>query len=111
MGGAEGVVGALAAPREAGEALGLTQGADALASAREDLVGIGLVADIPDQPIIRRIEDIVQRDRQLDHAQTRAQMPARDRDGVDHLGPQLVRHLFQVALGQLAKLGGRRRAV
>ena len=111
MGGAKGVVVALAAPREAGEALGLAQGADALAPAREDLVGIGLMADIPDQPVARGVEDIMQRHRQLDHAKARAQMAAGDRYGVDHFRTQLVRHLFQVALGQLAKLRGRRRAV
>jgi hypothetical protein len=36
---------------EAGEAAALAQGADAVAPAGEDLVRIGLVADVPDQPV------------------------------------------------------------
>jgi hypothetical protein len=43
------------------------QGADAVAPAGQDLVRIALVADVPDQPIfVWRVEDVVQRDRQLD---------------------------------------------
>ena len=45
--------------------------ADAVAPPGEDLVRIGLVADIPDQPVARRVEDVMQRDGQLDHAQAR----------------------------------------
>jgi hypothetical protein len=49
MGGAERVVFALGALGEAGEAAALAQRADAVAAAGEDLVRIGLVADVPDQ--------------------------------------------------------------
>ena len=111
MGGPEGIIFALAAPGEAGEAFWLAQGADARATAGQNLVGIGLMADIPDQPVARRVEHVVQRHRQLDDAQACAQMAAGDGDGVDHLAPQLVRHLLQVAFWQIAKLMGRRRAV
>ena len=60
-----------AAPGEAGQAAALAQGADAVAPAGQDLVRIGLVADIPDQPVARRVEHSVDRDGQLDHAQRR----------------------------------------
>ena len=56
MRGAEGVVFALGALGEAGEPAALTQGADAVAPAGQDLVGIGLVADVPDQPVGRGVE-------------------------------------------------------
>ena len=59
--------------------------ADAVAPAGEDLVRIGLVADIPDQPVARRVEDVVQRDRQLDDAEPGAEMAAGDRDRGDRL--------------------------
>ena len=52
------------------------QRADAVAAAGQDLVRIGLVADIPDQPVGRRVEDVVQRDRQFDDAEAGAEMPA-----------------------------------
>ena len=41
----------------------LAQGAIAAPAAGEDLVRVGLVADVPDQPVVRRVEHVVQRDR------------------------------------------------
>jgi hypothetical protein len=41
-------------------------------------VRIGLMANVPDQPVLRCVEDIVQGHRELDHAQTRAEMAASD---------------------------------
>ena len=52
MRGAERVVFALGALGEAGEAVALAQRADAVAPAGEDLVRIGLVADVPDQAVL-----------------------------------------------------------
>ena len=46
------------------------------APAGEDLVRIGLVADVPDDAVVRRVEDVVQRDRQLDRAEVRRQVAA-----------------------------------
>ena len=63
MRGAEGVVLALVAARKAGDAAELAQRRHALRAAGEHLVRIGLVADVPDQPVVRRVEDVVQRDR------------------------------------------------
>ena len=42
-----------------------------VAPAGQDLVRIGLVADVPDEAVVRRVEDVVQRDRQLDRAEAR----------------------------------------
>ena len=47
-----------------------------LAPAGQDLVRIGLVADVPDDAVVRRVEDVVQRDRQLDRAEVRRQVAA-----------------------------------
>ena len=101
---AERVVFALRALGEAGQAAALAQRADAVAPAGQDLVRIGLVADVPDQPVARRVEDVVQRDRQLDHAEAGAEMPAGHRDRVDRLRAQLVGDLPQVLLRQLAQV-------
>ena len=57
---------------------------------------IGLVADVPDQPVGRRIEHVMQRDRQFDHAKTRAEMAAGDGDGIDRLLAQFVGNLPQL---------------
>ena len=102
MRGAERVVFALGALGEAGQPVLLAQRADAVAAAGQDLVRIGLVADVPDQPVVRRVEDVVQRDGQLDDAEPGAQMAAGVRDGVDQLSAQLVRQLRQVAFRQSA---------
>ena len=86
MRGAERVVFALGALGEAGQPAALAQGADAVAPAGQDLVRIGLVADVPDQPVVRRVEDVMQRDGQFDHAKPGAEMAAGLGDGVDGLG-------------------------
>ena len=39
-------------------------------SSRENLVGIGLVTDIPDEAVPRRVEHVVKRDGKLDHTET-----------------------------------------
>jgi hypothetical protein len=67
MGGAERIVFALRPLGETGQAAALAQRADAVAAAGEDFVRISLVPDVLDQPITRRIEDIMQRHRQLDN--------------------------------------------
>src|SRR5665648_730074 len=90
MSGAEGIVLALGAFGEAGEPATLPQGTHAVAPAGEDLMRIGLMADVPDQPVARRVEQIMQRYRQLDHTQPRAEMAAGDGYGVDGFPPQLL---------------------
>ncbi|MCY1442274.1 hypothetical protein D9M71_586380 [compost metagenome] len=65
---AKGVVLALGAAREGGDAVLLAQAAHGLAAAGEDLVRIGLMADVPHQTVVGRVEDIMQGDRQLDDA-------------------------------------------
>ena len=97
MRGAEAVVFALGALGEAGQAAALAQRADAVAPRGQDLVRIGLMADIPDQPVARRVEHVVQRDGQLDDAEPGAEMAAGHRDRADGLGAQLVGHLPQAA--------------
>ena len=54
------------------------------------------MADVPDQPVARGVEHIMQRDRELDHAQARAEMAAGDRDRVDGFLAQFVGQLGKV---------------
>ncbi len=93
MRGAERVIFAFGALGEAGQAAALPQRADAVAPAGENLVRVGLVADVPDQPVSRRVKDIVERDCQLDDAKPRTEMAAGPGDGVDHLVAQLIGEL------------------
>ena len=111
MGRAERVVLALGALGEAGEAAALAQGADAIAPAGQDLVRVGLVADVPDNPIARRVEHVMQGDGELDDTQARTEMPPGHRYCVDRLGPQLVRDLLEFFFGKLAEIFGVRNGV
>jgi hypothetical protein len=59
MRGAERIVIAFGSLGEAGQSAAGAQGADAVAAAGQDLVRIGLMADVPDQAIARGVENIV----------------------------------------------------
>jgi hypothetical protein len=90
MRGAERIVFALGALGEAGETVALAQRADAIAASGQDLVRIGLMTDVPNQPVVRRIEDIMQRDGEFDHAEAGTEMAAGRGDCIDGLRAQLV---------------------
>ena len=107
MGRAERIVFAFRALGETGEAAALTQSSDPVAPSGQDLVRIGLMADVPDDAIGRRIEHVVERHSQLDHAETGAEMPARHRHRADCLGAQFVGDLSEVVLVKLAQIGRR----
>jgi len=62
MRGAEGVERRLATPGKTGDSVELTNTRHRVASAGEDFVGIGLVADIPHDSVVRRIEHVMQGD-------------------------------------------------
>jgi hypothetical protein len=77
----------------------------ALAAAGEDLVRVGLVADVPDQAVFRRVEDVVQGDGQLDRAEVGRQVAAGLGDRFDQEGAQLVGQLRQLLAVQAAQVG------
>ena len=108
---AEWIVVAFGALGEARETTSSPQRADTVTAARENLVRIGLMADVPDDAVIRRIENVVKRGGQFDHAETRAEMAAGHRHGVDGFEPQLVGELAQLLGLQLAQQVRRRRSV
>src|SRR5437763_16093803 len=100
----EGVVLAFRTLGEAGKPASHAQCANPVAPAGEDFVRIGLVTHIPHQAVFRRIEYIVQRHGKLDNSEAGAQMPARDRNGIDGLATQLVSYLPQLLLLEAAQI-------
>jgi hypothetical protein len=70
-------------------------------------VRIGLVADIPDQDVVGRIEHMVQGDGQLDDAKPRPQMAAGLRDRIYGLGAEFVGELAKLSLGEGPRIRGR----
>jgi len=72
---------------------------------------IRLMADVPDQPILGRIENPVQSDGQLDDAETGSEMATRHRNRVDRFCPQFVGKLRTIDLRQLTKIMWRTNAI
>ena len=107
MRGAEGIVFAFVALRETREPARLAQRADAVSASGDDLMRVGLMADVPDQAVARRVEHPVQRHGQFYDAEPGAEMPARHRNGIDRFPAQFVRHLLQLAFRQGAQVFGR----
>ena len=94
--------------RVAADAALLTELLEARHPAGQQLVHIGLVAGVEDDAVARRVEDPVDRHRQLDHAEVRSDVATGPRAGpheeVADLGGQLVelgsRQAPQVARGR-----------
>ena len=78
MGRPETIVFAFCAFGETRQSSALTQRANAVSAPGQNLVRISLMAHIPDQPVLRRIEDVMQCDGQLYDAEARTKMPAAD---------------------------------
>src|SRR5207237_3975369 len=91
----ETVVDAFAALGEPGESSALPERANAIAAAGDDLVRIGLMADVPDQLVARRIEDVMNRDGQFNNTEPGAKMAAAHRHRGDRLLAKFVRNLTQ----------------
>jgi len=69
MASVEHVVGRFGPAREAADAIELAKRGEPLQATGEELVRVCLVTRIPDDPVTRRLEQAVQGDRQLDHAE------------------------------------------
>src|SRR5215472_6988390 len=106
MRGAEGVVITLGAARKSRDATPLPQGGHALAPPGQNLVRVALVADVPDDAVARRVEDVMQRDGELHRAKVGRQMPAGARDGFEDELAQLLRELRQILFAQAPQLRG-----
>ena len=102
----EHVVRRFAAPREATDAIELAQRPEPLEPAGQELVRVGLVAGVPDDPVARRLEQSVEGDGQLDDAERRAEVAAGLGDGPDDRVADLHGERRELGLGQAAKVGG-----
>ena len=103
---AKGVVVTLGALRKAAQPAPLAQRTHALTPTGQNFVRIGLVAHIPHHTVLRRVEDIVQRDGELDRAKVGAEVPSRPGHTAQQKSPQLCGKLAQLATGQPPKIGG-----
>ena len=69
-----------------------------VAAAGEDLVRVGLVADVPQDLVARRVEQRVQRDGQLAGPEVGAEVPADLADRVDDVLAHLLGDLGELVL-------------
>jgi hypothetical protein len=102
----EGIVLAFVTLGEAREAAGGAERANAVAAAGQDLVGIALMSHVPDQLVLGRVEDGVDRHGQLDNAEAGAEVAAGDGDRRDRLGSQLVSDPAEFRHGEATQVGG-----
>ena len=107
MRGAKGVELAFVATGKSAQTMTLAQAAHLFAPTRQNFVGISLVAHVPHDAVMRRVEHIVKSHRQLDRAQVRAQMPARFGHAVQQVIAQLIGQGFELRTAQSAQIGGR----
>jgi hypothetical protein len=90
------------------EALVLADRGELVAAAGEDLVRVGLVADVPEDLVARRVEQAVERDRELAGAEVRAEVAADLADRVDDQLADLLGDLLELLVGGPCRSGGRR---
>src|SRR3954463_8424848 len=102
--GAHDVVLGLVDRAERGEALVLADRRELVAAAREDLVRIGLVADVPEDLVARGVEQRVQRDRELARPQVRPEVAADLADRVDDVRADLLGDLDERVLVERVKV-------
>ena len=103
---AERVVDALLAPRESGDAVLLAQPRHLFAAPGEDLVAVGLVADVPDDLVLGRAEHVMQGDGELDRAEVRGEVPAGGRHRMQDEGAQFFGEPGEVAAIEAAQIRG-----
>ncbi len=100
----EGVVLAFRACRKGCESAVLLDRMQPVSTAGEDFVWIRLVADVPDQPVLRCLENVMQCDRQLDGSQAGREVPAPRADALNEEIPQLFGHGGQLGKRQPAQV-------
>ena len=102
--GAHDVVLGLADRAERRQSLIFADRVQLIAAAGEDLVGVGLVADVPQDLVAGGVEQRVQRHRDLAGAQVGAEVAADLPDGVDDVLADLLGHLLQLLVGQAVEV-------
>jgi hypothetical protein len=95
------VVLALAAAQEPADPTVLAEGPELAHTAREQLVAVRLVPDVPQDLVAGGVELGVERDGELHRAQAGAEVPARLRDRLDDRAPHLLGKLLEPAVAEL----------
>src|SRR6185295_3424255 len=89
-----------------GQALVLADRRQLVAAAGEDLVRVGLVPDVPEDLVLRGVQQRVQRDRDLAHPEVGAEVAADLADRVDDVLAHLLGDLLELVLRQDVEVPG-----
>ena len=89
---------------KAADAAGVAQRLETRLAAGDDLVRVALVAHVPQQLVPLEIEDVVQRQRQLDRPQIAGQMAAALTDGTQYELADLLRQSVQLGHRKLLQV-------
>ena len=89
---------------EAGKPVLLAKRLDLFPAAGKDLVRIGLMADIPDQPVMRGLEHVMKRHGKLDDPEPGTEMAARFRYGANRRVAEFGGETLQLAFGKAAQI-------
>ena len=103
--GSKGIVFTFLAAEKTTEPATATQVAHGIAPAGQDFVGVGLVTDIPYQPVMGRIKDMVQCDGQFDCTKACRQVSAGGRDRFNQELAQFISQLCQAVFIQRTQVG------
>ncbi len=98
------IVRAFTAPRKTRDAVILAQRGHGFTATCENLVAVGLMAYIPDQAIVWRVEHVVQCKGQFHRAEIRRQMPAGAGDRLNEEAPQFSRQIRQLLALKFAQI-------
>ena len=101
----EHVMDRFAAAREPPDAVDLAERPEPVEAAGQQLVGIRLVPGVPHDPVTGRLEQAVERQRQLDDPEGRAQVSAGIGDCPDDRFADLGGQLHELVLGETAQVG------
>src|SRR6266571_1132079 len=104
MSGAKGVVFRFVAAQEATYTAVLFDGRQHVAPARQDLVCISLMTNVPNQPVVRRLERIMQRYRELDRTERSARMPTYTRHCFQNVLTDFLGYVLQLIWSQPAQV-------
>src|SRR5256714_11108734 len=104
---AESVVLTLGTLEKARESIFLAERFDPIGATRQQLVGIPLVANVPDDLVARSIEYRVEDNRKLDNSQPGADVPTGARADLDEARPHLLRDSAQLISRHRLQVGRR----
>ena len=104
MTGAHDVVGGFRNRAEGRQAFVLPDRRQLVSTTGQDLVGVGLVANVPENLVPGRIENAVESHRDLAGAEIGPEVSPDLPDDLDDVGPDLVGELLELLIGQATKV-------